>query len=207
MTVHPDFVFLRRRPRPAPAAPPRTEAPTPPYRAGAVVSGTTVVLTPSARMVHLDRVQSGVGLLTVEATWPGARLGCAYALVGGQSSIVCHSAGLLSAPRTSRNPIILARQRKFDRLSIDLRQSRSLARMIVYGIAGTGPLVVTTFGGACVEMAADGSGVSVFMSLYNVNGELVIRAEPPNSAPDVRRACEAYGFDRMNWLDDNNPAT
>jgi hypothetical protein len=155
-------------------------------------------------MVVLNRIQSGVGLLTIEATWPTARLGCAYALVGGQSSIVCHSAGVLSAPRTGRNPIILARHHK---LTVDLGQSRRLARMALYGLAGVGSVVVTTFGGARIEVPAAGSGVgvTVFLSVYNVSGELVVRAEPPNDATDVRTACDAYGFDRISWHDGDNP--
>lgn len=158
-------------------------------------------------MVALNRIQSGIGLLTIEATWPDARLGCAYALVGGQSSIVCHSAGIVSAPRTGRNPIILARRQKFDRLTVDLGQSRRLARMIVYGVAGVGSLVVTTSGGARIEVPANGSthGSMVFLALYNVDGELVVRAEPANDAAGARKACDAYGFDRISWLDDDNP--
>jgi hypothetical protein len=155
-------------------------------------------------MVVLNRIQSGVGLLTIEGTWATARLGCAYALVGGQSSILCHSAGILSAPRTGRNPIILARPHK---LTVDLGQSRRLTRMVLYGLAGVGSLVVTTFGGARIEVPVVGSGVgvTVFLSVYNVSGELVVRAEPPNVATDVRTACDAYGFDRISWHDGDNP--
>jgi hypothetical protein len=169
-----------------------------------VTAGSTTLLTPSNRMVALTRIQSGIGLLTVEAGWPTARLGCAYVLVGGQSSVVCHSVGIVSAPRTGRNPMILARHHK---LTVDLGQSRRLARLILYGIAGVGSLVVTTFGGARVETPVAGSNadIAVLLSVYNVDGELVLRAEPPNAAATVRNACDAYGFDRISWRDDDNP--
>jgi hypothetical protein len=179
-------------------APPRRFPATP------VTAGSATTLTPSNRMVILTRVQSGVGLLTVEAGRPAARLGCAYVSVGGQSSIVCHSAGIVSAPRTGRNPMILARHHK---LTVDLGQSRRLARLIFYGVAGVGSLVVTTFGGARIEapVAGPNAGVTVFLSVYNVDGELVLRAEPPNAAATVRNACDVYGFDRISWRDDDNP--
>lgn len=160
-------------------------------------------------MATLNRVQSGIGLLTIEALWSGAQVGCAYTLVGGQSSIVCHSAGLPCAPPTSRNPIILARTQKFDRLTVDLRQTRRLARLIVYGSAAVGTLAVSTFSGARIEIPLNCSdpGVTVFLSIYNLDGELTIRAEPPYAAPSVRQACASYGLDRITWRDDNTPAT
>jgi hypothetical protein len=43
------------------------------------------------------------------------------------------------------------------------------------------------------------------MSLYNVRGEFVLRAEMQALNGGVREACRAYGYDRITWLDDRAP--
>jgi hypothetical protein len=50
-----------------------------------------------------------------------------------------------------------------------------------------------------------GGQVAVLMSLYNVRGEFVLRAEMQTLNGDVREAARAYGFDRISWLDDRSP--
>jgi hypothetical protein len=45
----------------------------------------------------------------------------------------------------------------------------------------------------------------MLMSLYNVDGELVVRAEMETIAGDVREIARAYGYDRITWRDDRNP--
>jgi hypothetical protein len=45
----------------------------------------------------------------------------------------------------------------------------------------------------------------VFLSIYNVRGEFVIRAEMEIIAGSVRDAVKAYGFNRISWLDERTP--
>lgn len=44
----------------------------------------------------------------------------------------------------------------------------------------------------------------IAVSIYQVRGELVIRAEL-DTAPSPREACAAYGFDAITWVDENSP--
>ena len=71
-----------------------------------------------------------------------------------------------------------------------------------------GTLLTTTFGGARVELPLESlqSGDSaVLLSLYNVHGEFVLRAEMQTLFGDVRECARSYGFDRITWLDDRSP--
>jgi hypothetical protein len=43
------------------------------------------------------------------------------------------------------------------------------------------------------------------MSIYNVDGEYVVRAEMETIVGDVREAARAYGYDRITWRDDRTP--
>jgi uncharacterized protein involved in tellurium resistance len=181
-----------------------------------VLAGERRLLGVAAPEVVLSRVQSGVGLFTIEAICSGEagdlRLGCAYELADGRSSVVWHGGGRTSAPR---NPVVRARRDRYERLTVDLRQNRALARLIVFGFSesgaslrGGGTLVGTTFAGARIELPLDrpdSSGVTVFLSVYNVDGEFVVRAEMAGVDGSVRDACQAYGFDRITWLDDRTP--
>ncbi len=45
----------------------------------------------------------------------------------------------------------------------------------------------------------------MLVSVYNVDGELVVRAEMETIAGDVREAARAYGYDRITWRDDRHP--
>jgi hypothetical protein len=233
--VRNDLPFLRHRVRPAraqaqritpaPAAP----APTPVVSPGTAPrtvrpvarahSGERTLLSLKAPTVTLNRLQSGIGLLTFEAASSGTvgdlRLGFAYELASGHTSAAEHSRGNTSAPPDSRNPVILGQREQFERVTVDLRQNRQLERMVIYGFSESaqqlywgGTLVATTLGGARIELPLDqpaSDGVTVFLSVYNVNGEFVIRAEMDNINGPVREACNAYGFDRITWLDDRTP--
>jgi uncharacterized protein involved in tellurium resistance len=170
-------------------------------------------------MVTLNRLQSGVGILTFEAATSDAvgdlSLGCAYELDGGHTSTVQRSGGNASAPKGAKSPIIVGKREQFERLSIDLRQARRLQRLVIYGFSASGQrlswggtLVVTSAGGARIELPLDrpaSGGVTVLMSVYNIKGEFVLRAEMENINGPVRDACKAYGFDRITWLDDRTP--
>jgi uncharacterized protein involved in tellurium resistance len=173
----------------------------------------------AAPMVTLNRLQSGIGALVFEALCSDAmgdlRLGCAYTLTSGHTSTVQHSGGRNTAPVNSRKPVIVATRRRYEQLTVDLRQNVELSRMVIYGFSESGQtlrwggtLVVATLGGARIELPLDHTargGVVVFLSAYNVDGELVIRAEMEKVDGTVRDACHAYGFDRITWLNDMTP--
>lgn len=201
-----------------PAAPPKRGSGAPDRR---VAAGRAVVLTPAAPVVSLTRIQSGVGVLTIEAACSEAvgdlRLGCAYRLRNGASSLVQHHTGHTSAPVGAARPILFGERRRFETVSIDLLGVREVDRLLCYafsaaggGLAWGGTLVFTTFGGSRVEVAMDGpisAGVVALATVFNLDGELVIRAEAHEVHPTVREACLAYGFDRITWLDPQTPAS
>ncbi|MDQ1481933.1 MAG: hypothetical protein QOF35_9 [Actinomycetota bacterium] len=181
--------------------------------------GPPTFLTAKSPVVTLTRVQSGVGALTFQAarseTVGDLRLGCAYQLVSGESSVIHHGGGLDVAPPNSRRPVIMANGERFGGLTVDLAQNRNLQRLLVYAysesaatLSWDGTLVVQTYGGARIEVPLTrkpSAGVLVALSLYNVDGELVLRAEDAMINGSVREATAAFGFDRIGWLDDHTP--
>jgi hypothetical protein len=178
-----------------------------------------VILTPQDPTVTLNRIQSGVGTLTVEAICSPAvgdiRIGALYQFTDGTSSLVSRAAGIPAAPPGSRRPVITGQLGEYDRLVIDLRQSRSLARLLVYAfsesgreLAWGGTLVTTTFGGARVELPLDlgrHDGPIALLSLYNVDGEYVLRAERDKVDGAVRDVARMFGYDHISWADDSTP--
>jgi hypothetical protein len=71
-----------------------------------------------------------------------------------------------------------------------------------------GTLIVSTLGGARIEVPLDRApspNVLVALSVFNVGGELVLRAELDEVAGTVRDACVAHGYDRITWLDAYTP--
>ncbi len=176
------------------------------------------MLTAKAPTVTLNRLQSGIGVLTIEAACSAAvgdlRIGAAYELADGHSSTVSRLDSP-TAPRDSRRPVILARREQYERLVVDLRQSRSLDRLVVYAFSESGAqlnwggtLTVSTAGGARIDVPLDrpaAGGVTVLLSLYNVRGEFVLRAELEHFDGSIREAATAYGFERIGWLDDRTP--
>jgi uncharacterized protein involved in tellurium resistance len=181
--------------------------------------GTQTILTPKAPTVTLTRVQSGVGSLTFEAACPEVvgdlRLGCAYQMRSGYSSTVQLAGGSRVGPKDSARPVIMARHEQYERLSIDLRHSRDIERLVVYGFSESGAvlqwggtLVATTLGQAKIEVPIDqkpSAGVLVLISLYNIRGEFVLRAEMETVHGTIRDACKAYGYERITWLDERTP--
>ncbi|HEX4727125.1 MAG TPA: hypothetical protein VH298_04975 [Jatrophihabitans sp.] len=205
-------------------APTRTVAPaTPPARQLAAPRrarpGPPTILSPKEPVVTLTRVQSGVGVLRIEAACSSAvgdlRLGAAYQLSSGTSSVVQLAGGPRTAPPTGHRPVISAERGQFESLTIDLVQSRDLERLIVYAFSDSGAvlnwggtLLLSTFGQARVELPLDrppSPRVAVLMSLYNIDGQFVVRAEMEEFAGSVRDAVAGYGFDRIAWLDQRTP--
>lgn len=183
-----------------------------------VRAGQQLLLSVTEPTVTLTRVQSGVGQLGVEVVCSpdvgDLRLGAAYQLGDGTSSTVQYAGGSRFAP-SSRRPVIVAGRDEYEHLRVDLRQVRSLQRMAIYAFSESraeltwgGTLVVTTFGGARIELPLETlytGRVAVLMSIYNFGGELVIRAEMETITGDVREAARAYGYDRITWRDDRSP--
>ena len=166
----------------------------------------------------LTRIQCGIGILTFTAAHAGVEalhLGCAYQLRSGQSSVVQPFGGATVAPPRSARPLIIGRPGPTETLTLDLVQSRSIERLAIYAFSGqpvqpngSATLVATTFAGTRVELPLDrppSQHVTVLMSLYNLAGEFVLRAELDVIPGTVRDACAAYGFDRITWLDAHTP--
>jgi hypothetical protein len=182
-------------------------------------SGAQTILTRREPTVTLSRIQGGVGTFTIElvcsAVVGDVRLGAAYQLADETTSIVQYDSGITTAPPNSRRPIITGSRAQYEKLTVDLRQIRALSRMAVYAysrsgqpIAWAGTLLCATFGGARIEVPLElGSwqGPLVLMSIYNVGGELVLRAEMDPIAGGIRDAARAYGFDRIIWADAQTP--
>jgi hypothetical protein len=165
--------------------------------------------------VTLTRIQSGVGVLTFETARSDAvgdlRMGCAYRLRSGFSSVLHNVGTPTTAPPGSTRPVIILEPGGHDRFTLDLTQSRDIDRLVIYAFSGGGPppnagvtLITTTFGQARIDMSLDRlppQGVVVLLSLYNIAGEFVLRAELDWVAGTARDACAAYGFDQITWLD------
>ncbi len=188
------------------------------HRDTRIAAGGQQLLDVRVPTVTLTRVQSGIGHLEIEAVCSPAvgdlRLGAAYQLRGGVSSTVQYAGGNRFAP-SSRRPVIVAGRDEYEHLSLDLRQVHSLERIAVYAFSESrvdlhwgGTLVVTTFGGARIELPLEtlfAGKTAVLMSIYNLDGELVIRAEMETIAGEVRDAARAYGYERITWRDDRTP--
>jgi uncharacterized protein involved in tellurium resistance len=220
-TLDLDAAALAPAPAAAPGGPGRAAAPAGirPYPVRRVTAGGRTILGGASPTVTLTRTQSGIGTLTIDAACSAEvgdlRLGCAYQLRSGQSSTVQAAGGNRLAPPRSRRPVLVGGRERYERISVDLRQTRDIDRLAVFAFSESGAqlhwggtLIVTTFAGAKIEVPlehlAPGS-VAVLLSLYNVDGEFVLRAELETISGSIREAARAYGYDRITWLDDRNP--
>ncbi|SSC21912.1 Hypothetical protein KLENKIAIHU_488, partial [Klenkia terrae] len=184
-----------------------------------VAPGGRVILTRREPTVTLDRVQSGVGALTVTAVCSPAVgdlvLGAVHQLGDGSSGVVSRTAGIPTAPPRSRRPVLEAGRGEFDQIRVDLRQTRLLRRFVVYAqsasessLAWGGTLLIATHGGSRVEIPLDlpaHDGPVVVASVYVVDGELVVRAELEPVRGLVRDVAQAYGFRAITWADARTP--
>jgi uncharacterized protein involved in tellurium resistance len=209
-------------PEPAPSAAPPSQRVAPRVHEDTrIAAGERHVLAIKAPTVTLTRVQSGVGQLRIEARCSqedgDLRLGAVYQLRDGASSTVQQAGGSRFAPSFARPFIVAGRDDEYEVLRLDLRQARSLERLAVYAFSDSraeltwgGTLVISTFGRARIELPLDTlhrGRVAVLASIYNLDGEFVIRAEMETIYDgDVREAARAYGYDRITWRDDRLPA-
>ena len=205
-------------------APPEPLAAVPATRvvpARRVSSGPPLVLNTTDPVVTLTRLQSGIGTVTVEAACSNAvgdlHLAAAFRLSNGLSSLATNRDGLALGPRGSRTPALRVHHDRYDTLTLDCRRVRELDRLLLLGyspsgaeLAWGGTLILTTLAGARVEVPMDGpkaQGAVALVTIYQVDGELVVRAEPREVSTTVREACLAFGFDRITWLDPSTPAS
>lgn len=205
--------------------------PEPTFGPRRMLRGASMLLTPQWPSVTLTRVQSSVGrLILTAATSVGdgdLRLGCAYRLRSGSSSLVQAASQVTVAPPASPRPLIRATRQRFEELHVDLRQVGELDRMVVYlfsqydalrtsppGVSARVPwagvlsaeLVAATR--IDVPLRRDPApGVLVALSIYNVDGELVLRTENQLLPGSVREAVQAFGFDAIAWIDPTTPLT
>ncbi|RBY86709.1 hypothetical protein DQ244_18730 [Blastococcus sp. TBT05-19] len=203
---------------PAPAAG-RRRAQQPARPVPRLAAGGRVILTPQDPTVTLNRLQSGIGALTVEAVCSPAvgdvSLGALYELTDGTSSIVERLRGLAAGPPGSPTPVLRADREEFEQLVVDLHQSRDLRRVLVYATSESGreldwggTLITRTFGGARLELPLDlgvHRGPVALLSVYVIDGEFVLRAETEKIAGAVRDVARAYGYERITWADDRTP--
>ncbi len=205
--------------------------PEPTFRPRRTLRGASTLLTPQRPSVTLTRVQSRVGrLVLTAATSVGdgdLRLGCAYRLRSGSSSLVQAVSRVTVAPPASRRPLIRAARQRFEELHVDLRQVGELDRMVVYlfsqydalrtsppGVSArvpwAGVLSAELVAGTRIDVPLrrdPAPGVLVALSIYNVDGELVLRAENQLLPGSVRDAVQAFGFDAIAWIDPTTPLT
>jgi hypothetical protein len=196
------FAPQRGAPPAATAAP---AAPTPAFTPPRTLGSAATVLSPRRPSVQLTRLQSGIGALTFEAAWSpdeGFVLGCAYQLDSGWSSVLRQG--------ETFGPLVMDRHAGHQRLRLDLLHGRHLQRLIVFGVPAADPgphwagtLLIGTHGHARIEVPVQppAPGPTVLLSLYNVDGEIVLRAEAQSVPGRIRDACLAFGYDRIAWRD------
>jgi hypothetical protein len=93
----------------------------------------------------LSRLQSGIGTLIIDAVTPAdvgdLALGCAYQIlpagpqVAGhvsRTSVVQHAHGPDAAGVDRRDPLILSSHPSGERISVDLRHSRQVQRLLLF---------------------------------------------------------------------------
>lgn len=201
-TAHAAPRRVRPRTLPAPRVEPRT----------------TAVLQGRLRTVTLTRVQSGVGQLRVSLARSASAGDLAMGLVcetfGGATHVVQRLGGAAATPETPLPLVHVLREGDTDTVAVDLRQVGRLKRALLYGFSPSvsvlrwdGVVVTTLHDGSRIEAPFDLaplSGTVALLTLYNVHGELVLRAELEPFAGPPEVAAQAYGY-HSGWLDGRMP--
>lgn len=175
-------------------------------RARRVAAGTLAQLDLERPSVTLNRLQSGVGALTMDLIGVGAEraaLGCAYeidATPHTRTLVVEAGADLVPQP----DQLLWGSSKQHQRLHIDLREIVRFRRALLYVTTSPGrgettscALVFATRGVDVVEcpmVLPAGEGTVVVATIYNAFGELVIRSEVEAFDGSARAAAEAHGF-------------
>lgn len=167
----------------------------------------------------LDRVQSGVGVLALEmvhaATAGDLALGCLLERAAGTESVVQALGGRTQDPPGAEAPLVwLTAAAGRESLHLDLRQIGELRRAMVYGFSPSGSVVgwdglvvARTYGGSRIEIPFDrapSAATLVIATIYNVRGELVLRAECQEIPGPPEAAAIAFDY-HLSWLEGTHP--
>jgi uncharacterized protein involved in tellurium resistance len=187
-------------------------------RAGA---GAPTRLTAAEPTVTLTRVQSGTGALEIVLTRAAAAgdlsMGCVFQTADGTEAVVQAVGDVTTGPPGARLPLVRWKaQPDRETLHLDQRQVTRLRRALIYGVSPSvsvltwqGALVITTFGGARIEVPIDHtpfSGTLALLTIYNVDGELVLRAEMGEHHGPPEMAAQAFDY-HVPWIDGRRPLT
>jgi uncharacterized protein involved in tellurium resistance len=183
-------------------------------------NGSVTRLGPGSPTVALSRIQSGIGGLEFALTRASAAgdlsLGCVYELDDGLESVVQALGERMTGPPGASLPLVRLKPRPDGAaITFDLRRVRSLRRALLYGYSPSGAalswdgiIVTATHGGARIEIPLDHSsfdGTLAMVTVYNVEGELVLRAEMEPFPGPPERAAIGFGY-AVPWLDGRVPA-
>jgi uncharacterized protein involved in tellurium resistance len=176
-------------------------------------------LTAAEPTVTLTRLQSGAGALEIALTRSSSAgdlaMGAVIETTERTEAVVQAYGDTKSAPADARLPLARLKGRDDgETLTFDLRQVRVLRRALVYGyspsvsmLAWRGVLVLTLYSGARIDVPFDlapFSGTLALLTIYNVAGELVIRAELDEYHGPPEMVAQAYDH-RLPWLDGRRP--
>ncbi|MGK5682382.1 hypothetical protein [Actinoplanes sp. URMC 104] len=151
--------------------------------------------------------------MTVAVRWSQPAMGrliIAYQLDNGDQRLFTP----LDGPLVTADCLLLDHRGSHPVLTIDLLHVRTLARVLLAATPHlaaaplTGALVSTTYGGARIDQPISipaPAGVAVLATIHNLDGELVLRAEWDAVRGSLQDVCQAYGYDRVTWLDPGTP--
>jgi uncharacterized protein involved in tellurium resistance len=194
----------------------------PPVRQARRTAGAAATrLTRAEPTVTLSRIQSGTGalelVLTRAASAGDLALGCVFELADGTGAVVQQLGGATAGPPGTVRPVVRWKARPDgESLLIDLRRVADLRRALIYGyspsvavLSWNGVLVATTYGGARIEFAVAHppfSGTLALLTIHNVHGELVLRAEMDEHHGPPEMAAVAWDH-HLPWIDGRTPLT
>lgn len=174
-------------------------------------------------VVRLNRLQAGVGALTIEARCSSQvgplMLGCVWRFQDHATGALTRnpvSGSPILAPAGHR-PVLSAHKGTYDTITIDLRQVRTIDTLLLYAFAAppsvcswAGTLSLTTLAGAQIDVpmdAAPSAGYLPLASIRQVDGHLYVRAQRRWPLTTLKDVCTEFGFAaEMTWLDPNTPA-
>lgn len=167
------------------------------------------MLDESHRVVHLTRIQSAAGKLTVSpALGAGEHLDLACAMQTREHGESIVLSTLNRQGPDPRRPLVRCGGQGVE---VDLRRIHSFIRLLVIGITPQlpgGTLVVTTYGGSRMEIPLPTTrtlGAQALLTAYVVQGRLVLRAELDPFSGTLQQVCGAYGYSDLTWRDAATP--
>ena len=193
-------------PKPVENSAPLPKLPPPPR----VRTGTVVKLENANPTVSLTRLQSGTGALDIglvaDPTSGDLSLGCAYQFTNGDQGLTQVTGEQFGAAPDPRHPALWLSQRTAGQgATLDLRLIRTLRRLIFFAYSPSsvalewrGLVSLQTFGGARVEVPVDHApfaGTLVLMTIFVVNGEMVLRREMEPFPGRLDAALRGFGYD------------